>query len=189
MSNVSFNTCCCDCGKINGIREIIVLNHSVDKYLKMTEYEFQSTLDILMEKADSICHFCGSNNVYGENIKINNIALYNFESIVKDLQISKSTQNFLIFNLLKSNGKVTREIGGKGRNEDDFILECWPQIVEVINKIPSKRFVNNKNDGQFFISVSGDIHNIKFHRLKINGFERIEVIRSVNEYFMRYNFS
>lgn len=188
MSIVSYNTCCCDCAKINGAKGIIVVNGSVDKYLKMTEYEFQSTLDNWMEEVDSHCHFCGSKNVYGENIEIDNIALYNFESIVEDLKKSNRAQNFLIFNLLKSNGKITREIGGKGRNEDEFILECWPQIVGAINEIPSKRFVNNNNDGQFFISVTGDIQDIKIHRLKLNGFEKSEIIGAVNEYFMRYNF-
>ena len=188
MPSVSYNTCCCDCTKINGMTGMIMVNGSVDHYMDLTEYEFSKTLDGWMEEVGSNCHFCGSHNVYGENIQIDDVKLYDFESIVERQKLSSELQNFLIINLTKTNGYVEREIGGKGRNDSDFMLNCMSRVIGVIDSIPPQRFVKSDFDGQFFIAITGTPENIRIERLKMCGFEKSEIREAVTNYFVKYNF-
>lgn len=188
MSNVSYNTCCCNCTKINGITGMIIVKGSVDQYMNMTEYEFSKILDDWMEDIDLHCHFCGSTNVYGENIRINDVKLYDFNTIVERLKSSSEIQNFLIINLKKTNGYIDREIGGKGKNDSDFMLRCMSEVVGFIDSIPPQRFVRSNFDGQFFIAITGTSKNIRVERLKMCGFDKGEIKKEVIDYFMKYNF-
>jgi hypothetical protein len=165
----------------------MIVNETVEKYFEMTEYEFQSTLDKWIENVGSQCDFCGSKNICGENIEINDVPLYNFELIVQDLKNSNQNPSFFIYNLLKSDAVITKEVGGKRNNEHNFILACWPKIIEAINKIPTNRFINNDFDGQFYISITGNKRDLKIHRLKNSGLEKSELIRFINEYFEEYD--
>lgn len=183
MFSVTYNTCCCECTNINEIKNLITVRESVDQYLKMTEYEFQPILENWMEGLDSSCDFCGSRNISGENIQINNSSLYNFDSIVEYIKDHNHSQNFLIFSLLKTRSGTNREIGGKESNDINFILECYTKIIDVINNIPSKRFVKNNNSGQFLISITGEIQEIKIQNMRICGFDKSELVKKVNEYF------
>jgi len=188
MSIVSYNICCCDCTKINGMTAMIIVNGSVDKYLNMSEYEFSNTLNDWMEDLDSNCHFCGSKNVYGENIKINEVTLYDFESIVERLKTSSEIQNFLIINLIKSQGFVEREIGGKSKNDSNFMLESKSVVLRVIDAIAPQRFVKSEFEGHFFIAITGTSQNIRIERLKMCGFDKSELKKVATEYFIHYNF-
>lgn len=189
MEIVSYNMCCCNCCKINGTRGIITVNDSVEDYLFMTEFEFSKLLEKWTTEMELACRFCGSNNVYGENIEIGSKKLYDFDSIVKELK--NSGQNgLLIYSIIKENGRIKKEVGGKAKNDSDFILDCWPFIIGELNKIPQNKFKKNELDSEFQISVSGVLRNgvyeFKIHRLKICGFERKEVIAAINEYITKY---
>lgn len=189
MPNVSYNTCCCDCTKINRARGIIYLNRSVDDYLKMTEYKFSSLLDNWLEELDAHCHFCNSKNVYGENIEIADTSLYDFNDIVEKQKQSSRIENLLILNFTISNGEIKREVGGKSDNEGDFVLNCWMKVVEAIGEISQKRFVKSYVDGQFFIVLTGDSEEIEIQSLKMCGFERGELLNLVGKFFMTIKFS
>lgn len=189
MSNVSYNTCCCDCTKINRAKGMIMINGSIDKYLNMTEYEFSPILYDWMEELDSLCHFCGSKNIYGENIEINSTPLYKFESIVEKQKQSSRIENLLILNFTISNGEIKREVGGKNGNDSDFVLDCWSKVVGAISVIPQKRFVKNNNEGQFFIVLTGKNEDIEIQSLKMCGFEKGELLNAVGKFFATINFS
>ena len=97
------------------------------------------------------------------------------------------SNNFLIFNLLKTSGKVNREIGGKNRNEGDFVLDSWAEIVGAISKIPEERFIENDN-GQFFIALTGGNNGIKIQSLKMFGFNKRDLLKHVSDFFTKLNF-
>lgn len=209
MPNVSYNVCCCDCIKLSGTQGIIYVNGSVDKYLKMTEYEFSEKLDEWLVDLDAYCHFCGSKNVYGENIEIDDYKLYELDKIIDNQRKSNQVEHLLIINLLKNDGVIETQIGGKQGNDNDFMLGSWRIILDAIDKIPLSRFKKNSKqnrdsmsdiydrffpkdlEGQFYISVSGkniDVtgkQEIMIQSMKMCGFEKSEIINAVNEYFLQ----
>lgn len=187
MSMVSYNTCCCNCTKLNGTRGHIIVNGSIEEYLKMTEYQFSFILNEWMNDIEAYCHFCGSKNVYAENIEIDDKRLYTFDLITIKLNREVESNNFLIFNLLKTSGNVNREIGGKNRNEGDFVLDSWAEVVGAISKIPEDRFIENDN-GQFFIALTGGNNGIKIQSLKMCGFNKRDILKHVSDFFTKLNF-
>lgn len=183
MSNVIYNATCRNCSKINGAIGMIMVNGSVENYLKMTEYEFQPILEKWLRDMESTCHFCNSSNIYGENVKIDNIPLYDFQKIVDKLNNNPLSNNFLIFSLQKSGGKITQEIGGKGINDISFFQSSWPKIIDLINEMPSNNFKDN-TEGHFVIALTGNSGEIEIQSLKNCGFESYELISQVDQYFM-----
>ena len=172
MGNVTYNTCCCDCSKLNRTRSLIYLKGSAERYLEMTEYEFSPILSQWMEELEAYCHFCGSNNIYGEEIEINDNPLYNFHSIVEKQKASRQRENFLILNIYIDDGILKREIGGKNDNEENFLFECLVKMTEAINNIPQKRFVNNRDLAQFFIALTGTSNSVEIQCLKMCVFDK-----------------
>jgi len=185
MNLVSFNTCCRDCCKIDRIQDFVSFHSLPDNYKDMTEFEFSVIVENWMANTGVSCKFCGSRNIYGENIKIDNQTIYDFNAIAENLEWFPEAGLFL-FNLTKENGKLKREIGGKTKNDQDFILECWSFIIGQLNSLPTKDFAHNDLEGQFFITIGGfkeeSRYEFRILRMKLCGFNKQEIIHNINKY-------
>jgi hypothetical protein len=187
MPNVSYNTRCLDCTKLNKTTAVIYVNELDEKYTSMTEYEFSFKLDEWMNDVEAYCRFCRSTNVYGEYIELRDKPLYDYDALVEKLDNSYRFENLLILRVSKSDGQLKVEVGGNKINHDDFLLDAWMLINDEYKKIPFFRYNTSAKIGEFFIVLSGIKGDITIHRMRMFGFERNHLENEIQKYFLGLN--
>ena len=193
--NVNYNPTCRVCCKTHGVKHTInIINESNDsfqRYKKMTEYEFSGILKKWL-KDFSPCVFCGSKNIFPENIQIGDYKLYDFDRLVNDLKNETNEHNLLIMYIQKQFGDLEFNTGGKQNNDPVFILECMAKVNLLLNELPNNNFIKSKTDGYFSLVISGlnynGNHSLTIQRFFNFGFDKSEIRDRLNDYCLNYAF-
>jgi len=159
MNTVKFRKVCRTCLKSYDANAVYQVDGNVEPFKKMTEYEFQKTLDTWFAKHKIVCDFCGSTFIEGDNIEINDDKLYDFNRLANECD--EVDGEFFTFKILKKENQYKRTVGGKANPNKQFVAECFISVLKLLKSLPPNRFIHNPHIGDFLICLTGKFDPVK----------------------------
>jgi len=183
ITYVSYSIGCRNCWQSDGIVHMYsLMGENFLVFKNKTEFEAMIEVENIRKRENEKCEFCGSSNVSVENIKVNDLPLYDFDRLVKECKSTDS--QMLIINIDKRGANLTLKPGGSPKFTPFFLIKATFKIFEVLNDRPDGYF-QPQNKGNFNTCVFGSNDFVRIERLATGGITKNEIINEIKQFMRR----